>query len=257
MKHKLFIIAFVICSFIEAKARVNVTDYYMGRGRIVISSDGNKHDKDDWVATPMSFMILAKAGVQKNFPLYVYCDHVWESQEGYVEVMNRVVSGSMQRFGFNDTEVIVAVEEPERAYAAMAEQIAKSTRKDPLFIIAAGPMEVIGNALEIANKINPQSLQYVTIVSHSASNNNHSDNPRTTGYNNNDDIMHSGWVWRELKAAFVTVNYVDIVDQNKDRFNAPWDSWEWLKESSDPNINWVYSQGRGLLEEGDFSDACI
>ena len=32
---------------------------WQGKGRIVISSDGNEHDHDDWAATPLTLAMLA------------------------------------------------------------------------------------------------------------------------------------------------------------------------------------------------------
>lgn len=38
---------------------------WQDKGRIVISSDGNEHDHDDWAATPLSLAIIAAKGLQK------------------------------------------------------------------------------------------------------------------------------------------------------------------------------------------------
>ena len=58
------------------------SDYWQGKGRIAISSDGNMHDNDDWAATAATLMILAKAKLQNNVVLYTYSDHIWGSQDG-------------------------------------------------------------------------------------------------------------------------------------------------------------------------------
>ena len=55
------------------------TPLWQGKGRIVVSADGNEHDHDDWAATPLSLALLAARGLQDKVPLYIYADHVWGS----------------------------------------------------------------------------------------------------------------------------------------------------------------------------------
>ena len=47
------------------------TPIWQGKGRIVISCDGNEHDNDDWGATPFTLALLAAKGLQDKVPLYV------------------------------------------------------------------------------------------------------------------------------------------------------------------------------------------
>ena len=66
-----------------------------------------------------------------------------------------------KRFSFDNTRFIAAVENPEQAYEAMCNEILKSTAENPLFIVAAGPMQVVGEALNRAFRKEPASLSYV------------------------------------------------------------------------------------------------
>ena len=50
-------------------------------GRIIISSDGNEHDEDDWAATPMSLALLAAYGLQDRVMVYSFSDHTWGSNK--------------------------------------------------------------------------------------------------------------------------------------------------------------------------------
>ncbi|MFI3288580.1 MAG: fimbrillin family protein [Rikenellaceae bacterium] len=244
---------------------LGATDYYQGIGRIALSSDGNMHDNDDKAACMMTLMILAKAGLQDQTTLYTYCDHVWGSEGTDVEDMKGAVNGASERFGFNACNLICAVEDPESAYDAMAAEIAKSTVTNPLFILAAGPMHVVGTGFERADEINPEALNYVTIISHSTWNNKHSDN-----YTSDSESPHEGWTWDEMTAAFGDrVNFNYISDQNgtegddgnvyttKDKFSAPdWTYWAWMSTHADENINWVYDYAKNQVYVGpDFSDA--
>ncbi|GEM_PF-507495 len=241
-------------------------DYWEGKGRIAISSDGNMHDNDDMQATMMTLMILAKAHLQPKTVLYTYADHVWGSEGNDLELMRESAEGGGQRFGFQNTVFIAAVENPEAAYNAMRDEILKSTEEDPLFIIAAGPMHVIGTGLERANAIDPDALNHVTVISHSQWNNRHADNPTTAGSVHGEEPFHTGWTWTEMNTSFGNrVNFNQISDQNgtgpnpyqtKDKFSAPnWASWHWMRDHQDPNINWVYTRGVSNPAGPDYSDA--
>ena len=249
------------------KPLVEQADYYMGIGRIACSSDGNMHDNDDWTATMMTFMILARAGLQDVTTVYTHSDHIWGSENNDLEQMKLSTDGAAQRFGFNACNVIAAVENPEKAYDAMASEIAKSTVSDPLFIIAAGPMHVVGTAFERANKINPESLNHVTIISHSTWNDRHADNYEKPNGPHGGEPPHDGWTWNEMVDSFGDrVNFNRISDQNgtgtgsevyktKDKFSAPsWQSWDWMRTHTDPNVQWVYTRGKSVYRP-DYSDA--
>ena len=253
----------------QVQQQVKNADYYNGKGRIALSSDGNKHDNDDQLATKMTLMILAKAGLQNKTTLYTYADHIWGSEKNDLELMRLAAEETGKRFGFNKTNFIPAVTYPEQAYNAMAAEIAKSTAADPLFIIAAGPMHVVGTAFERANKINPQALNHVTIISHSVWNNIHSDTPNPAKGNKPAETAHTGWTWQEMEQTFGDkVNFNYISDQNgtgvgsevyktKDKFAAAtWDKWQWMQDHQDPNINWVRNN-EGIKCSPDYSDAGI
>ncbi|MDD3108488.1 MAG: hypothetical protein PHV49_04665, partial [Alistipes sp.] len=62
------------------------TPLWQGKGRIVISCDGNVHDQDDWAAAPMMLALLASQGLQERLSLFVYSDHIWA---GHSDVRGR------------------------------------------------------------------------------------------------------------------------------------------------------------------------
>lgn len=242
------------------------TDFYEGKGRIAISSDGNMHDNDDMQATMMSLMILAKAGLQPQTTLYTYADHVWGSEKNDLDIMKVSAEETGKRFGFDQTKFMAAVSDPEAAYNAMRDEVLRSTAENPLFIVAAGPMHVVGEGLDRAYKKDPTALNFVTVVSHSDWNNVHSDTPGKPGGPHPDVLMHGGWTWDEMIAAFGTrVNFNRIKDQNgtgvnpyktRDKFSAPsWMSWDWMRTHADENVRWIYERGRTLPVGPDFSDA--
>ena len=217
------------------------TPLWQGKGRIAISSDGNEHDDDDWAATPLSLAMIAAKGLQDKLVLYTYSDHIWGSNQdrpnkhgiSAYEHMRLSALGSKKWFGFHHSRFICAVDNAEIAYNAMRDVINASSAEDPLIIVAAGPMQVVGEALQRSDK---EKRQYVTLLSHSQWNNRHSDNPeRKKGWD-----MHSGWTWDEMKAAFGTpeggnVRFVQILDQNHGKdyigFFCPKENYDWIKTS--------------------------
>lgn len=237
---------------------------WKGKGRIAISSDGNEHDKDDWAATPFSLALLASKGLQDKMVLYTYSDHVWGSNHDHSDARQQMRTSALQgadQFGFDRSRFMEAVADPNKAYNAMADAINKSSAGNPLFIVAAGPMQVVGEGL---NRAQESKLQYVTVISHSKWNDNHSDRP--SSWEN-----HSGWTWNEMNNKFKSkgVNFRHIVDQNGgsgyDGMRANANKFSWLKTSAARNNNlynsgswaWLYKRQEAAKKGSDFdpSDA--
>ena len=244
------------------------TPLWQGKGRIAISSDGNKHDSDDWSATAMSLALLAAQGLQDQLSLYVYSDHVWGSAEWQphgmspYEHMRESALGGKKRFGFDNSKFVCGVDDPEAAYNAMADEINKSSAENPLIVLAAGPMQVIGEGLNRANK---DKRQYVTVVSHSWWNNEHSDwwsddiDRPFPSMKELEGDKHSGWTFVEMQEAFENkkggnAKFVSILDQNGgsdyEGLAAPIQRFEWLLTSDvitksmklRENWVWIYSR---------------
>ncbi|MFR9651289.1 MAG: family 43 glycosylhydrolase [Rikenellaceae bacterium] len=243
-------------------------DFYDGKGRIALSSDGNKHDNDDMQATMMTLMILAKAGLQDITTLYTYADHIWGSEDNDLELMRRSAVECGEKFGFDKTKFMAAVEDPEAAYEAMKEEILSSDINDPLYIIAAGPMQVVGEAIDRVFKVDRNRLNYVTVISHSEWNNKHSDRYEqgSTAHAGREEEPHSGWTWDEMVKAYGDrVNFNLITDQNgtganpyktRNKFSAPsWVSWKWMSTHENEAVRWVYETARTNPCGPDFSDA--
>ncbi len=249
---------------------------WQGKGRIAISSDGNEHDDDDWAATPLTLALLASEGLQDKMVLYTYSDHIWGSN---IEIPERAgmtpydhmresALGAKERFGFDNSQFICAVDNAEVAIRAMRDAINASSEENPLIIIAAGPMEVVGEAL---NRSEFHKRKYITVLSHSWWNDNHSDHP----YIKNDAEKlwwdnHSGWTFKEMREEFEgadggAVKFVSIKDQNGgegyDGFQAHRDQFEWLlssgaREKSEFGAEaWDWLYGRmAVCPKGDLFD---
>lgn len=216
------------------------TPLWQGKGRIAISSDGNEHDDDDWAATPLSLAMIAAKGLQDKLVLYTYSDHVWGSNQdkpesdglSAYEHMRLSALGSKKWFGFNHTDFICAVDNPFIAYQAMRDAINESSEQNPLIIIAAGPMQVVGEGLNRAEK---EKRKYVTVISHSEWNNKHADNPSKKNWD-----IHEGWTWKEMKEAFGSpeggnTRFIQILDQNHGEdyigLFCERENYDWIKTS--------------------------
>ncbi len=243
------------------------TPLWQGKGRIAISSDGNEHDDDDWAATPLSLAMLAARGLQDKVVLYTYSDHIWGSNQSCpnnhgmsaYEHMRESALGGAREFGFDNTKFICAVDNAEVAYNAMKDVINASSASDPLIIIAAGPMQVVGEALNRADK---DKLKYVTVLSHSWWNDNHSDHPDCKSerwYSPWDD--HEGWTWDEMEETFKAAKFVHIKDQNGRKefegLQASIDQFDWIKTSPAQfhklykrgSWEWLYSRISTVVKE--------
>ncbi len=247
------------------------TPVWQGEGRIAISSDGNKHDSDDWSATAMTLALLASQGLQDKLSLYVYSDHVWSSGEwsphGMTPYEHMKVSalGGKERFGYKNSKFVCGVDDPEAAYDAMAAEINKSSEDNPLIVLAAGPMQVIGEGLNRADK---SKRQYVTVISHSWWNNEHSDwwsddiDRPFPSVKELEGDKHSGWTFAEMCEAFEgedggNANFIQILDQNGgdgyEGLAAPFERFEWLlkadglKNFQKVKENWVWLYTRLLV----------
>lgn len=233
-------------------------------GRIVISSDGNEHDHDDWAATPFSLALLAAQGLQDSLTVYAFSDHIWgsnhEKTNGKEEMLISALEGK-QIFTFKHSKFIEAVAFPTKAIQAITDEINRSDKDNPLFIIAAGPMHVVGSAIE---KADPSKLKYVRLISHSNWNNDHADKPY-------DWEQHTGWTWDGIKDEFEPMGLVldRIVDQNGGKdyegMKAPREMFDWLKTSpvrnestqKEKQLDWLYQRQLTCIKKGEFdpSDA--
>ncbi|MRX65323.1 hypothetical protein [Maribacter luteus] len=234
------------------------------QGRIVISSDGNEHDHDDWAATPFSLALIAAKGLQDSLTVYTFSDHIWgsnhEKTNGKEEMLISALEGK-KVFNFENSSFIEAVEHPKKAIRAITDEINKSNQNSPLYIIAAGPMHVVGSAIE---KADPSKLKFVRLISHSNWNNDHANKPY-------DWEQHTGWTWDGIKDKFEPMGLVldRIVDQNGGKdyegMKAPREMFDWIKTSpvrkdssqKEKQLDWLYQRQLTCIKKGEFdpSDA--
>lgn len=200
------------------------------KGRIIISSDGNEHDEDDWAATPMSLALLAARDLQDQLVVYTFSDHTWGSNKEKPTAAAQMRESAFlggSKFGFKKTTFIEAVAAPNFAVIELTKQINKSSEKDPLTIIAAGPMDIVGDAI---NESDSAKLKYVRLISHAVWNDEHADKPYEWE-------SHEGWTWAELQEEFGPkgLQLDHITDQNGgsdyEGLKTNLTKYDWLKNS--------------------------
>ncbi|MFN3759212.1 MAG: hypothetical protein ACK4SF_08345 [Algoriphagus aquaeductus] len=233
-------------------------------GRIIISADGNEHDEDDWAATPLSLALLSSYGLQDKVEVYVFSDHTWGSNKekpGADAQMRESAFIGAKQFGFKKTKFIEGVAAPNYAIIELTLQINQSSAKNPLTIIAAGPMEIIGTAL---NEAKADKLQFVRLISHSTWNDEHADKPYEWE-------THQGWTWEKIRENFESkgLKMDHILDQNGgtdyEGLKADKSKYDWIKTSPRKDAkpfqkgswDWLYSRLEAAQkgEEFDPSDA--
>ncbi|MBV5314091.1 MAG: hypothetical protein JZU47_12390 [Prolixibacteraceae bacterium] len=237
----------LMCLFLLSQINYSFSQLplWQGKGRIVISSDGNEHDHDDWAATPLSLAIIAAKGLQNKLTVYIYSDHIWGSNyehpgvdgvKPYDQMKESAINGG-RMFWFKQTKFICAVDNPEIAYEALQMEIDKSDSENPLFIIAAGPVQVIGESISKANK---DKRKFVTVISTiNCWNDTHADNPYP--WEN-----HSGWTMAEIIQHFSNpeggdLKVISIQNQNPCLMRN-WKEYEWLMTAPERN-NEYYRNG--------------
>lgn len=200
--------------------------------RIAISSDGNPDaDADDVGATPFTLAVLAKAGLQDNLVHYDFNNFLdYKRIDADDNRMWLGAMGGQARWGFDADQFYDAAIDPDAAVAHLASEIGKSTEEDPLYLIAAGPMELIYRALEAADS---SGRKYVIIVSH---------------HNYNEYFKPRLWHrnWNDVKKLVPDIGYLRIKDQNGNKGSglkgAANSDFDWLKKHNDPNLKWVYKR---------------
>jgi len=222
-------------------------------GRIAISSDGNKHDCDDLFATAVSVAILAKTGNASKLRYYGYSDHIWASSSGCrggdrdVEMARSAHDTAAMWGGFDLNVFINAKQNTAEAVRRLTQLINDSSGSDPLWIVAAGPMEVVGRAIAASDG---SKRQYVTVISHSQWNNNHADSPSS-----GESPTHSGWTFDEIGRMNPSVVRKQIADQNSGLHTTYSTYYPW-RDSSDSKLRWLWDRGQVTgIDWPDCSDA--
>ncbi len=231
-------------------------------GRVVMSFDGNVHDDDDIVAMAYSAGLWWAAGLKDKVVQFEYNNHTCDTgvneSDGAgagagddSQNMRETAAGAISQFGYNANLFYDYERQGSASTAKMAAEIEKSTASNPLWIIAAGPMETVWRGLEQANK----GFDHVTIISHSRWNERHT---HCSGAHDWNDLKR---VYQN-KGVFFVENCDDggcgssnkLSDQN-DGFNSSKSNWYWMRDSNKEYNRWIYGRNPFSSSKFDPSDA--
>ena len=213
--------------------------------RIVVVADGNEHGKGDWAATPLSLALVAAKEIQDQVVVYAFSSHTWGSNKSHAgsdAQMRESAFLGARNFGFKKTKFIEAVNAPNYAIIEITSQINKSSAKNSLVILAAGPMDIIGTALGEADST---KLKHVRIISHSIWDQKHADSPE-------EGETHKGWTWEKLQESYAGkgLELIALPELSEESFKGPLSAYSWLTSSSkkEPkpfekgSWQWLYSR---------------
>ncbi|MCG8698980.1 MAG: hypothetical protein MI922_13075, partial [Bacteroidales bacterium] len=117
-------------------------------GMWALSADGNQHDKDDFVATPMAIALMHYAGLSDKIVHINHSNHMGNNNAGWEGKMITATEGGASRFGnvaqnkiFNCQDGVNPV---RNHFVAQAQN---ATASNPLWYVCAGPMEIAWQCL--------------------------------------------------------------------------------------------------------------
>ena len=223
-------IALVIIGVLIATTTVSAQKINAPAGRIAIVADGNSPDPDDLGGTAVSIALLQATGLADRLVHYSHsCDLVRVSRisekaeiERHALMQSSCYVTARRWGGFDSLTFYDAKWQQEETIDDLTRAINASTANDPLWIIEAGEPDIIGYALDAAQK---DTYKYVKVVTHHPANDNAGDFYR----------------WQDILD--FAIEEVRIPDQN---MNLKVDifQWDWAKNHPDSRIQQVWIQGK-------------
>lgn len=200
-------------------------------GRIAIVADGNSPDPDDLGGTAVSLALLRAVGAEERLVHYSHsCDLVRKgpriSAKAEKErhfLMQAACDVTARRWGgFEDITFFDAKWEWSQTVEDLTHAVNASSAGDPLWIVEAGEPDIIGFALQAADKT---KLQYIKVVTHHPAN----------------DDAGDYFTWQQILD--FGVQEVRIPDQNT-HLKVDEEKWDWARTHADTRIQQVWLQGK-------------
>lgn len=224
-------IIYLLVSLIIAEYATTLIDINPPPGRIAIVADGNSPDPDDLGATAVSIALLRATGLEERLVHYSHsCDLVRKgpriSERAEIERHALMQSscdvtarrwGGFEKLSFYDTKW-----QMDETINDLSKAINASTEDDPLWIIEAGEPDIIGLALDAAQK---EKHKFIKVLTHHPAN----------------DDAGDFYTWQQILD--FGIEEVRIPDQN---INLKVDlvEWDWAKEHPDSRIQQLWLQGK-------------
>jgi len=204
--------------------------------RIAISFDGNVHDKDDFLAAPMSLAIIAEAGLKDRLVHVDTGNHLGNNKLSRSNLVFNNTKGAANRWNYSGTGFIKNDQgQLSQAVNGIKNAINASSASNPLYLVCAGPMEVPWRGINAAND---SKREHCTAITHSPANNAHTDTSQ---------LAHD---WNDIRSTDVAT--VMIGNQNNTSWNKGKSKWNWLKNKGG-KYKWLFN--RNQKRRFDASDA--
>lgn len=258
--------------------KAQIPNYYQGKGRIAISTDGNQHDRDDYGATPAYLAFIAAAGLQDKLVHFQFSNHIWDSRLGlgaYKDdkedsrpIMRESAFKAGELFNFDTSRFFEVIKNVNAATSDLTKHINNSSEENPLYILCGGPMEAVYRAVSMSSI---EKRKYIKFISHSGWNDNHGKCKK--GESDGDKDCHKGSHQKKhiLELAGVNSNqWVSIANQNYytevnrglntskikgKTLSEKWAYWDFMLNSCHKGIRFTHQQMSLNKWSPDISDA--
>lgn len=206
-------------------------------GRIAMSHDGNNYDKDDYVAAAMNLALLEGTGLKSKLVHFDYACHIGKNLPEQYSEMKKSIKGAIEQFNIDSTKIFDAQTKLDEAIANFKVEAEKSSEKNPLWFCIGGPMELPWRCI---NAVNPEKRKYIYCISHSS--------PFNETHTFKPEMAHT---WSDIEA--LGVKTIKIINQNKTEWNTKKENVVWMRNSSNPKLQWLYN--RNAKKTYDSSDS--
>lgn len=207
------------------------------KGRIAFSSDGNFNDEDDWGAFPIAVAVLDAFGVKDKLVHVDYCNILPRNDARFYKEMVESVLGAADRYGIPRSVLFDCQKDLDGAVESIKNAINASSADDPLYYVLAGPMEVPFRGIV---RSDPEKRKYVYCISHSVWNDGYTRADSALHIHNKRDVIPSGINWIQCKDGNRNLAHPGGV--GKRSTPAQWSLYNWLRDSSDSRLKWIYSR---------------
>ena len=213
------------CLFSESTTAHGDDTINFSKGRIAISHDGNNYDKDDYVAAAMNLALIQATGLNDKLVYFDHSCHLKNKKRQYKEMLESVNEGA-KRFNIDPAKIFDCQEQLDEAIKKFKTEAEKSKADDPLWFCIGGPMEVPWQCI---NAVDPAKRKFIYCISHSSPfNETHVSPPKMT---------HT---WDDIDALGVVT--IRIKNQNKTDWNTNKKNVYWMRDSDNPNLQWLHSR---------------
>lgn len=218
------------------------------QGRMALSHDGNFNDEDDWGAFPVVIALLDAYGVKDKLVHIEYNNIIQTNNDRFEKEMTASVQGAAERYGIPSSLLHNCRTDLHGAIDSLRDAVNASSRKNPLYYVLAGPMDVPYRGLRAAD---PAKRQYVYCISHSSWNDGYG--KRRIEGRSKRDVIALGVKWIQVKPGD-RLAYSGTPGTKSTP--AQWALFQWLRDSSDERLRWLFTRLQAE-ERCDVSDATM